>query len=91
MQAQTQLKYEHIAVGLDSASKTIAFVRPPQLKTYIDIREGLTAIWDKHLVKIADTEYNYNNWYLLQEGSDIFKYFGSLLESDYQPPIMMSF
>ena len=84
MQAQTQLKYENIVVALDNSS-SIAFVRPPQLKTYIDLREGLTAIWDKSLVKIGEIEYHYNSWHSLPKDSDLFKYFKSLLESDHVP------
>lgn len=90
MQAQAQLKYENIVVALDRSS-SIAFVRPPQLKTYIDLREGLTAIWDKGLVKIGEIEYNYNTWHSLSNESDLYKYFKSLIDSDYVPMQQFTF
>ena len=85
MQAQTQLRYENIVVALDNSSSAIAFVRPPHLKTYVDIREGLTAIWDKTLVKINEKEYDYNQWHKIEKESELFKYFKSLIDSDYVP------
>lgn len=83
MQAQAQLQYEHIVVALNNSPRSIAFVRPSHLKPYVDIREGLTAIWDKRLVKIGEKEYDYNSWHPLEEGTELFLYFNSLLGNDY--------
>ena len=79
-----------IAVALNNSPKQIAFVR--QARTaLIDDREGVRAIWDNKGVSINEVDYAFNQWHNLEEDSDLFKYWKSLITSDYQEPIVMHF
>ena len=70
----------------------IAVNRNSSFPLFIDIREAVTAMWDKGLVKIGDKEYNYNTWYSVADSdSDIHQYFKSLIIADRQPPMVFSF
>jgi len=54
MIAQEQIHSIPCAVALDRERKMIAVNRNSSFPLFIDIREAVTAMWDKGLVKIGD-------------------------------------
>jgi len=92
MIAQEQIHSIPCAVALDKERKMIAVNRNSSFPLFIDIREAVTAMWDKGLVKIGDKEYNYNTWYSVADNeSAIHQYFKSLIIADRQNQMMFSF
>ena len=92
MIAQEQIQTIPCAIALDSERKMIAFNRPPSLPVFVDIRGDITAMWDKKVLKVNDTEYAYNTFFpVADSASALHKYFKSLIISDRQEPMVFSF
>lgn len=79
-----------IAVALNNSPFQIAFVRQAR-NALVDDREGIRAIWDNKGLSINGVEFKFNYWYSLEKDSNLFKYWKSLIISDYQEPMIMHF
>lgn len=85
MQAQELFHDVGIGVAL-SSTKQIAFNRPQNVTTLVDIRtveeREIVAVWDNVALKIGDTQLAYNQWHNIEEGTDMFLYFKDFITSE---------
>lgn len=75
-----------IAVALNNSPKSVAFTFQGQ-NAFLDLRQGVLAIWDRKALNLDGTEHAHNKWHVLEEDSVLWKYFKDLIASDYVNPL----